>query len=326
MSLKMRLEVQKLDTPYRVAFNRIMRYYGAGCFPQEAEDAGNLWRVPIGAHYPSSVIDQKTNAERIFTFHFNNIGEFLLEKSTLRVKSRPTLGDITHAVGRKRKELSQKVEEDFIRVIGDPKLRIRFEAMKYAHWGIQPIYRALTRLLDTPDKYPPRTWVERIGYEDLVNLIIKIGYAEYSEQDRLRPSNEMKQLLEELDGDTTRTKEAVIGLILAKHYDYLYKTKRIIHFVPYVRTSTSYYAEAIQYGGLIHVTESSLQENIRKYYRVPLFPTPKMRFGFPTIVRELLNAQILCSEGDYIIGRDEIFDRLVDIRKDLPMSEPSYPA
>lgn len=322
--MKLRLEVQKLDTPYKVAFNRIMRYYGAGCFPQDTEDVGNLWKVPIGVHYPSSIVDQKTNTERIFTFHFSNIGEFLLEKSTLRIKSRPSLKNITQSVREKRKELSRKVEKDFIKIIGDPKLRVRFGALKYAHLGIQPIYRALTRLLETPDKYPPRSWVEQIQYGDLVNLIVDIGYAEYSEDERLRPTNELKQLYAEMDGDASRTKEAIIGLVLAKHYDYLYKTRRIIHFVPYVRTSTTYYTEAIQYGSLIHVTESSLMERIRKYYRVSLFPSPKARFGYPTIIRELLSAEILCSKDNYITGRDEIFEGLIHIRDELPMSEPSY--
>jgi len=322
--MKLRIEVQKLDTPYKVTFNRIMRYFGAGCFPQDTEDAGDFWRVPIGVHYPSSVVDQKTNTERIFTFHFNNIGEFLLEKSTLKVKSHPSLTDITRSVREKRKELSRKVEKDFIEIIGDPKLRVRFGAMKYAHLGIQPIYRTLTRLLETPEKYPLRSWVKQIDYEDLVNLIVDIGYAEYSEDGRLTPTNELKELFAEMKGDLTRTAEAIIGLVLAKHYDYLYKTRRIIHFVPYVRTSTTYYAEAIQYGSLIHVTEASLLERIRRYYRVLSFPSPKARFGYPTIIRELLNAEILCSEGDYITGRDEIFEGLIHIRDELPMSEPSY--
>jgi len=326
MTLSMKIEVQKLDTPYKVVFNRIMRYYGAGCFPQDTEDAGNRWKVPIGVHYPSSIVDQKTNTERIFTFHFNNIGEFLLEKSTLMVKSRPSLKNITQSIREKRKELSVKVEKDFIKIIGDPKLKIRFGAMKYAHLGIQPIYRTLTRLLETPEKYPSRSWVEQIGYEDLVNLIVDIGYAEYSEDGRLTPKNELKELFTEMKADLARTAETIIGLVLAKHYDYLYKTKRIIHFVPYVRTSTTYYAEAIQYGSLIHVTENSLLERMRKYYRITSFPSPKARFGYPTIIRELLNAEILCSKDNYITGRDEIFDELIHIRDKLPMSEPSYPA
>jgi hypothetical protein len=322
--MRFRIEVQKLDTPYKVAFNRIMRYYGAGCFPQDAEDAGNLCKVPIGVHYPSSVVDQKTNTERIFTFHFSNIGEFLLEKSTLKVKSRPSLKNITQSIREKRKELSLKVEKDFIKIIGDPKLRIRFSAMRYAHLGIQPIYRTLTRLLETPEKYPPKSWVEQIGYGDLVNLIVDIGYAKYSEDGRLTPTNELKELFAEMQADLSKTAEAIIGLVLASHYDYLYRTKRIIHFVPYVRTCTTYYAEAIQYGSLIHVTESSLLERMRRYYRVRSFPSPKARFGYPTIISELLNAEILCSEGDYITGRDEIFEGLIHIRDELPMSEPSY--
>jgi hypothetical protein len=322
--MRLRIEVQKLDTPRKVAFNRIMRYYGAGCFPQDTEDVGDLWKVPIGVHYPSSIVDQKTNTERVFTFHFGNIGEFLLEKSNLRIKSRPSLKDIVQRVQEKRKELSRKVEKDFVRIIGDPRLRVRFSAMKYAHLGIQPIYRTLTRLLETPEKYPLRRWVEQINYADLVNLIVDIGYAEYSQDERLTPTNELKELLTEMNGDLQRTAEAIIGLVLAKHYDYLYQTKRIIHFVPYVRTSTTYYAEAIQYGSLIHVTEDSLLERMRRYYRVPSFPSSKARFGYPTIINELLNAQILCSENNYITGRKEIFEELVHIRDELPMSEPSY--
>jgi len=321
--MRFRIEVQKLDTPYKVAFNRIMRFYGAGCFPQDTEDAGNLWKVPIGVHYPSSIVDQKTNTERIFTFHFNNIGEFLLEKSTLKVKSRPSLKDITQSVREKRKELSQKVEKDFIKIIGDPELKVKFSAMRFAHLGIQPIYRTLTRLLEAPEKYPPRSWVEQIDYDDLVNLIVDIHYAKY-ENGRLTPTNELKDLFTKKGLDVGSTTDAILGLVLANYYDYLYKTKRIIHFVPYVRTSTTYYAEAIQYGDMIHVTENSLLERMRKYYRVASSPSSKARFGYPTIIRELLNAEILCSKGDYITGRDEIFEGLVHIRDELPMSEPSY--
>jgi hypothetical protein len=127
-----------------------------------------------------------------------------------------------------------------------------------------------------------------------------------------------------MKGDTLRTAEAIIGLVLAKHYDYLYQTKRIIHFVPYVRASATYYTEAIQFGSLIRITEDRLLGSIQKYYKVPSYPTPKARFGYPTTIRELLEAEILCSEGDFITGRNEIFEGLVHIRNEVPMSEPPY--
>jgi hypothetical protein len=75
---------------------------------------------------------------------------------------------------------------------------------------------------------------------------------------------------------------------------------------------------------MIHVTENSLLERMRRYYGIPSFPSPKARFGYPTIIRELLNAEILCSKDNYITGRDEIFEGLVHIRDELPMSESSY--
>jgi hypothetical protein len=126
--------------------------------------------------------------------------------------------------------------------------------------------------------------------------------------------------------DTRKTCEAVVGIVLSQNYDYLYKTKRIIHFVPYVRASTTYYAEALQYGSLIHFTEQSLLESMRKYYRLPPHLSQKARFGYPTMIRELLDAEVLCSDGDFITGRQDIFDELSHIRDDLPMSEPAYSA
>jgi hypothetical protein len=65
---------------------------------------------------------------------------------------------------------------------------------------------------------------------------------------------------------------------------------------------------------------------MRKYYRLPPHLSQKARFGYPTMIRELLDAEVLCSDGDFITGRQDIFDELSHIRDDLPMSEPAYSA
>jgi len=324
--MRLRIEVQELDTPQKVVFNKIMQFYGSGCFLQKTEDIGDFYRVPIGVHFPSAIIDQKTNTERIFTFHFNNVGEFVVKKPTLKIKSRPSSKSIADNIREKRREIGHKVEKDLIRIIGDPKLGVRFGVLKFAHLGVQPIYRTITKLLETREKYPLRSTVESIGYADLVNLIVDIGYVEYNEEERLTPTNKLKELYTESQGDALRTAESIIGLVLAKHYEYLYQTRRIIHFVPYVRASTAYYTEAIQFGSLIRLTETRLLESVRKYYKVPLHASQKARFGHPTIIRELLDANILCTEDNFITGRDDIFDGLMHIRGDMPMTEPAYSA
>jgi len=322
--MKLRIEVQELDTPRKVVFNKIMQSYGAGCFPQKTEDIGEFYRVPIGVHFPSSVIDQKTNTERIFTFHFNNVGEFLVKKRSLKIESRPSQSFILNSIREKRKDVRDTVEKDLIKIIGNPKLGVRFDVLKYAHLGVQPIYRTITKLLETRGKYPPRSEVESIGYTDLVRLIIDIGYVEYNEEQRLTPTNKLKDLFAQSNGDALRTAESIIGLVLAEHYDYLYQTRRIIHFVPYVRASTAYYTEALQFGGLIHLTETRLLESVQKYYKVAARPSRKARFGHATLIRELLDANILCSEDNFITGRADILDGLMHIREDMPMSEPPY--
>jgi hypothetical protein len=322
--MKLRIEVQELDTPRKVVFNKILQSYGAGCFPQETEDIGEFYKVLIGVHFPSSVIDQKTNTERIFTFHFNNVGEFLVKKRSLKIESRPSASSILNSIREKRKDVRDKVEKDLIKIIGNPKLGVRFDVLKYAQLGVQPIYRTITKLLETRGKYPLRSEVESIGYTDLVRLIVDIGYVEYNEEQRLTPTNKLKDLFTQSHGDALRTAESIIGLVLAEHYDYLYQTKRIIHFVPYVRASTAYYTEALQFGGLIHLTETRLLESVQKYYKVAAHPSRKARFGHATLIRELLDANILCSEDNFITGRADILDGLMHIRAGMPMSEPPY--
>lgn len=323
--MRLTLQVQKLDTPERVVFDKVMIHFGSGCFLQKATDLGEEYRVPIGVHFPSSVIDEKTNTERIFTFHFTNVGEFVVKKHNLKVKSRPSLKNIKMNIFESRKQVSKKVERDLIKVIGDPNVGVKFGVLKYAHLGVQPIYRTITRLLETPEKYPSRSWVESIKYDKLVDLIVDIGYATYNEQNRLTPTNELRELYTKSDGDTIRTAESIIGLVLAKHYDYLYQTKRIIHFVPYVRASTTFYTEALQYGSLIQISEKRLIDSMHKYYRLPIHPSEKASFGYPTTIRELLDAEILVrSKENFITGRQDIFDKLKHVRDEFPMSEPAF--
>jgi hypothetical protein len=119
------------------------------------------------------------------------------------------------------------------------------------------------------------------------------------------------------------TADAVIGLVLANYYYELLKDMRIAQFVPYVRASTSYYGDAVQYGKLISVSQRRLQNTAREYYRGAPMPT-RVKFSYPTIIRELVDANILEYDGDYITGRENIFERLIDIRNELPMTEQPY--
>jgi len=321
--MRFRLRVNELDDVFSVTYMRILKHYGAGCYPKDPLDHGEYWTVPIEAFAPKHIIDEKTGKERILIFHLDDVAEMRVEKETLKIIEAPTQKSVKQSILSKRAEIRYLVEKDLIKVLGDPDLRIKFGKMKFALFGLQPIYRTIISLLD--EEFPTYEDLEEIGYLDLVNLIVDLGYASFSSDypRRLFPTNKLAELYSEMKS-TVVTAEAFLGLMLANYYEYLAKTLRIIHFVPYVRVSTSYYGTAVEYGELIRVTENQLRKNLREYYWGIPPPTLKKKFGIPTLVKELVEADVLAYDGPYVTGRQEIFSALIQRREELPITEEPY--
>lgn len=321
----MTLRVQKPDTPELVAYNRILKHYGPNCYLHKLQEIEDHWKVPIGAYFQSRVVDEKTEIERMLTFNLKNVGEILVRKSTMRVSSATPLRSLSKNVQNKRVEISRTVERDLIKILGNPQTNVQFSQLKYAFTGLQPIYRTLIRLLK--EDYPSYQELFSSGshYVEQVDLLVGIGYAEYTEQDpsKLVATNKLKELLTQ-QKEMQRAVDTVIGIILSEFYYDLQKGMRIAQFVPYVRASTSYYGDAIQFGNLISISEERLCRNVEEYYRGAPLPA-RVRYAYPTMVRELVDAKVLkYDEGEYITGRADIFERLVDIRSKLPMSEEPF--
>jgi hypothetical protein len=318
-----RLRVRELDDPLSVVYMKILRHYGAGCYPKKPLDRGEYWSIPIDAYYPKIIQDEKSGRERILTFYLDNIAEIHVQKENLKIIQAPTQKNMKDLVLLKRAEIRSIVEKDLIKILGDPKLRIKFGKLKFALFGLQPVYRTIISLLD--EQFPTYVELEEMGYIDLINLIVDLGYASFSQEQpkRLLPTSKLTELYVQMKSDVV-TAEAFLGLMLANHYEYLAKTLRIIHFVPYVRVSTSYYGSAIEYGDLIRITEKKLRRNIHEYYWGTPSPTIKKKFGIPTLVKELVEADVLEYDGPYITGREEIFNELIQRREELPMVEEPY--
>jgi hypothetical protein len=321
--MRIRLRVQKLDRPQLVAHDRILRRYGANCYPQSVEDRYDHWKVPIGAYLQSRICDEKKEKERIFTFNFQNVGEILVRKSTMRILSATSLRSLGKSIFKKKAEVRKTVEQDLIKIFGKKEIGIRFHQLRFAFAGLQPIYRTIGHLLQ--EDYPTYDEMSRIGenYLEQVELLVGIGYAEYTEQEprKLVATNKLKELFIQ-NPNQEETIDSILGLVLSEYYYDLRKGRRIAQFIPYVRASTAYYGDAIQFGELIRIKEERLRYIVRDYYRGAPLPL-KLRYAYPTLLRELVDAQILDYEDDYIVGRPNIFERLIDIRNQLPVSEVS---
>lgn len=322
--MTVRLRVQKLDRPELVAYDRVLKHYGAACYLQKTEEREDHWKVPVGAYFQSKIVDEKTEKEQILTFNLQDVGEILVRKSTMRVLAATPLRSLGKSILRKRAEIRCAVEQDLIKLFGKPELNFQFYKIKYGLTGLQPIYRTLNRLL--LGDYPSYEQLSESGqhYLEQVNLLINIGYAEYTESHpvRLVATNKTEELYSR-EKNIEKTIDAVLGLILSEFYYELQKGMRIAQFVPYVRASTAYYGDAIQFGKLISISETRLRGNVKEYYRgAPL--RARVRYAYPTMIRELVDAQILRYDGNYITGRENVFEELVSIRTELPMREESF--
>ncbi len=324
--MKLKLRVQKLDDPELIAYDRILRHYGSGCYAQTPEDNETYWRVPIGAYLQSNVVDEKTEKERVFTLNFRNVGEITIKKSTMRVSKATPLWSLGKNIFNKKSEIRRVVEEDLIKILGNRETGIRFGQLKFAFSGLQPIYRTINRLI--VEDYPSYDEIVNAGknYPGQVDLLVDIGYAEYTtdEPRKLIATNKLKELYEE-KRNIEKTVDVVFGLVLAEFYYDLQRLRRIAQFIPYVRASTAYYGNAIQFGRLIGMRENTLCENIREYYKGAPTP-PKLRYGYPTIIRELVDAQILeFDDNECVTGKMGIFKKLMSVREKIPYGEVPFP-
>ena len=322
--MRIRLHVQELDRPELVAQDRILRRYGPNCYPQDPEEREDHWRVPVGSYFQSKVVDEKEEKERVFTLNFQNVGEILVRKSTNTVFSATTLRTLGKNIFEKKSIVRRIVEQDLIKILGKKELNIRFGQLKFAFSGLQPIYRTVSRLLQ--EEYPTYEDLAAMGnYAEQVDLLIELGYAEYTDHvpKRLIATNKMKELFTQEKLDINKTIDSIFGLVLSEFYYDLQKSRRIAQFIPYVRASTAYYGDAVQFGRLISIKEHRLRDNIRDYYRGAPVP-PRLRYAYPILIRELVEAQILEYDDQYITGRADIFEKLIDVRSQLQLKEGAF--
>ncbi len=318
------IRVQKLDRPELVAYDRILRRYGSGCYLQKTEDRADHWRVPFGVYVPSMMMDEKTEQKKTLTFNFGSIGEILVKKSTMRVMRSTPLCSLEKNILLKRRQIGQLVEHDLIKVFGNEQVHIEFTRLRHALSGLEPITRTLFRLLQ--EGYP--TYEESAGvgphYTEQINMLLDLGYAEYKPSimdpnARLLATNKLNALYIH-EKTVERTIDVVLGMVLSEFYYNLQKEMRIFQLVPYIKASTGYYSNAIQFGKLLSMSENCLKNVTREFYRgVPL--TKRVNYGYSTIISGLVNAKILDYDGDYIIGREDIFNKLIGMRSELPINE-----
>jgi len=319
--MRIKLLTQRFDNPYIIAYDKIIKKYGHGCTPSDVFDAGDKWKISIESYIPKHIIDEKTQREKMLIYHYRNLGNIFIDKDTLHVLELPSIKNFNENLIDRKSLIRNSVEQDLVKVIGDPRLKIKFGKMKFALFGMQPIYRTIINILN--EQHPEISELRKINYLDLVELINKSGYAEFV-NNKLKGTEKLNELLKICNYSDVETAEAILGIMLSNYYEYLSKTLHIIHFIPYIKVGTSYYSSAVEFGDLIRMSLDSLRIKVKEYYRKNPTLNLKKSFGFNTLVTEMVAAGVFTYEENYLKGQSEILNKLIYIRNQLPIKEDTY--
>jgi hypothetical protein len=301
--------VKALDNPASIAYERMFGRYGTNCSLGQISDEGQSWIANFDVNVPVEVRDDKRDRHKIFSINVEDVGKIRIRKEDMKVVEAPSLLTVEKKIHDHRVNLRKAVEIDLLKIAHS-----RFGQIDAARISLSPIYTTLTNILQ--QKYPGRESILRSGYMPQVQLLEELGYVK-RQMDLFAPSDKLVELRRQTDSDATAIGK-VLGLVLAEKFDFLVDNLRITQFLPFVRLSTTYYSEAVQFGELISVSEDSLRDSYFEYYRTA---SEKRLLRYAPIIDELVKVEILSYDGDFISGEQSLLAQLRDdLAGQLPQS------
>jgi len=312
MALKLTFYTKKITNPRTTAMHILLWRYGTGCLPGRIVDLGESWHVPIDVYMPTRIWDEESSQEKLVTYYLANVGSMELAKRDLRLVKATHVGALRKSIRLKRAEYKRSIEYDLVKTA---KYRWGFGRRSLQH--MEPAFRTVTNLLR--EIHPTREELIEMRYLDQVQLLIDMGYAQFTEKGLLDATPKLMELRSSdvCKNDIELTAKACVGLVISQFYEHLTVDLRLNSFVPYVRMGTAYYGDSVDYGELIPLTRDKLKKNVAEFYA----GAPKVRFGLDVTIDETISTGIIHRKGNFVCGDEKIFETLLEVRKSLPITE-----
>jgi len=303
---------RKTTDPRTAAMRILLWRYGTGCLPGRITDIGKAWHVPIDVYMPVRIWNEESSQQKLVTYQLSDVGSLELAKRNLRLMNATHLGAFRKNIRLRRAEYKRSVEYDLVKAA---KHRWGFGRRSLQH--MEPTFRTVTNLLR--EIHPTKDELVGLGYMDQVQLLIDMGYAQFTSQDLLDATPKLLELQRSdvCKNDIESTAKVSVGLMISQFYDHLTEDLRLNSFVPYIRMGTAYYSDSIDYGELIPLKRDKLKENLVEFYA----GAPRVRFGLDVTINETIATGIIHKEGELIRGDKMIFETLLEVRKSLPVTE-----
>ena len=175
-----------------------------------------------------------------------------------------------------------------------------------------------------PQKKMPIDALVKEDHWKFAKLLIEEDYIKIDEERSgyLIPTNKLTGTWEELyrkekmPSGLHTIAERVVGKVFANRYGEIKTDLHINPPIAYVDTTKVYYIDAIRFGENIPISENELFFEYQKI-GARAFRSQISLQGFRTLLSELVAVELLDKKGNYVTGRERIFDNLMEYRDEV---------
>jgi len=282
-----------------------------------------LWKVPLKAIVPRRVTKRDREA-KVFIYHLDQVGHLLYEKTDkiFVLISPPSSSEIESEIAQRFADLTECIERELLKE-GER----NWGKLAWLKTFLRPMYSIVINIL--PQKKISVEALVQEGNWEFAKFLIEEEYIKIAEERKscLIPTNKLTRIWEELYAGSARafeetssvlqtTAEIVVGKVFANQYSKIKTDLRINSPTAYVDATKVYYIDAIRFGENIPISENELFFEYQKI-GARTFRSKTSLPGFRTLLSELASVELLVKRGSYVLGRQRIFDNLMEYRDEV---------
>lgn len=263
-----------------------------------------IWQVHIKADYPRLIIDDKTN-ERILKFStIHDLGTIDISDK-LVILALPEKKEIAEQLNGRLFKWVNRVEHFLVKITAN-----NLSNLHGAHEVLNPVKNLIKKLYSN----------ETITEDDLEELQREQRYRQYLAllEELNLVKKEAKEFtytpffaeIQKTSKNQADFEQKIISIILQTRYSTIREVFNIHRLDPYVHLESCYYAPAMEAEELLHLSETTLKNQYRKFYG------DKPDLTLRAYLRELMTIDVLKKEDNYFIGDEKILETLIEKRED----------
>jgi len=314
------ITIRELQNVEAIAMKYIAQNLGLNIRPHKAhfvEEEG-LWKVPLQAIVPRRVT-KKDRETKVFIYHLDNIGHLLYEKTdkTFVLTSPSSSSEIEREIAQRFSNLAERIEREVLK-----EGQTNWGKLTWIKNFLHPMYSIVVNIL--PQKKISVDALVKEGHWKFAELLIEEEYIKIDKERPgcLIPTNKLTRTWEELyrkemmPSGLLTIAERVVGKVFANQYNRIKTDLHINTPTAYVDATKVYYIDAIRFGENIPISENELFFEYQKIGARPFRPEISL-LGFRTLLSELAAAKLLNRKGNYVTGRERIFNNLIEYRDEV---------